>query len=72
MARIPARVISKPAMGTRTMIDGSFRLPLGRDGGRDVYTCGACGAILVKGIKRGEIDNSVVQCKHCGKYNEIQ
>jgi DNA-directed RNA polymerase subunit RPC12/RpoP len=71
MVRIPARVVPKPAKGTRQVIDGSFRVPLVKDGGKDAYTCGACGAILVKGIKRGEIANVVIQCRHCGKYNEI-
>jgi hypothetical protein len=71
MVRITARVVPKPARGTRPVIDGSFRVPLVKGGGKDAYTCGACGAILVKGIKRGEIAIVVVQCKHCGKYNEI-
>lgn len=32
--------------------------------------CGACGAHLIEGMRRGQIDSVVLYCNACGAYND--
>lgn len=76
--RSPVRltVIPEPKEGSRVIIDLAdedadstiFIDPHARN--VPSMLCGDCGAVLVEGIERGTFEGVILQCPHCGAYND--
>jgi hypothetical protein len=51
----------------------TFKGPVfkGEGPGGDDTLCGKCGAVLIKNIPRGNIQNIVIKCFVCGSFNEV-
>lgn len=73
MPKIPLRVIPEPELGTRTVLvsdaPGTVHIK-GQATGHD-YVCGACGAVLLEGVERGQVEDIVFQCTTCGAFNDM-
>lgn len=80
---IPLQVIPKPVTGTRTVLqqspdyDGPSTVIVNvtAEGNstdeRINYICGKCGALLVRGAFRGQLQNIVLHCSKCDSYNNL-
>lgn len=72
MPRIGLRVIPEPAAGTRSVLaytgEGTVVMR-GSAMGHD-YVCGACAAVLLEAVPRGQVRNVVVKCPACGAIND--
>jgi hypothetical protein len=70
MPEIKLKTIPQPDEGTRAVLQ-SNKAPMIRGAGEYNYLCGNCGALLVEGIEQGQIQNIVIICPRCGRYNEL-
>lgn len=69
MPDIKLKVVPEPAKGTAAIIQGD-KSPLLRGEGQFNYLCGKCGAILLKGIEKGQVRGIVLRCPKCGSFND--
>ena len=67
---IEAKIIPKPAEGTRTVI-APAAMPAIKGEGDTNYLCGNCKTKIVEKVHKRQIQNIVVRCCICGNYNEI-
>ncbi len=69
-AGVKLKIIPEPKEGTRTVLapDGPF--PALKAHGTVNYICGSCGQLLLEGMERDGVQNIVIKCGKCGKYNE--
>jgi len=67
------KVIPAPDPGKRTVIDldapGATTMAGVGTAVGDLY-CGQCGALMVTGMPKGNVKNSVIRCKLCRAYND--
>ena len=70
MPDIKLQVIPQPDEGTKAVLQ-SNKAPMIRGSGEYNYQCGNCGASLIEGIDQGQIQNMVILCPRCGRYNEL-
>ena len=68
------KVVDKPAKGTRTVFiaeysDPDFVFMSGK--GSLSYACGHCGKLLVNKIFLNDLNDVVLRCPKCERYNEI-
>lgn len=63
-------IVSKPREGSRTVIEPEVAPAFKGEGDVD-YVCGNCGAVLAEKLREGQIENIVIHCPKCGKYNEF-
>ena len=71
---VKLRIIPKPKPKTRAVLEPKVGevLPVIKGQGSLNLLCGNCGAVLVEGIKGGQIRNIVIHCPICRHYNDIQ
>jgi hypothetical protein len=67
------KIIPAPDSGTRTVIDieapGEATMA-GTDAAVGDLYCGQCGALMVTGMPKRNVKNSVIRCKLCRAYND--
>lgn len=71
--RSSLKVIPEPDPNTRSVFiyDGEGTTAFqGYDSNLELV-CGNCSSPLVSGINRNQINNIVIRCKQCGKFNEV-
>lgn len=71
MANIPLTTIPDPGRRRSTLVRGGdgTMIFVGTFAG-PVYTCGACGAPLIEGVRGTNLVDLVLSCNACGAYNE--
>jgi len=70
MMKIKLKIIPEPSEGTRTVMKPKVVPAFKGDGDTD-YVCGQCGVVLADKMRQGQVQNIVVRCPKCGKYNEF-
>jgi uncharacterized Zn finger protein (UPF0148 family) len=70
---IKLRTISKISTNERTILDPKTAeaLPIMKGKGDINLLCGNCGAVLVKGIYRGQIRRIVIYCPVCDCFSNV-
>ncbi len=68
---IAACIIPKPKEKTRTVFIGNV-IPFFRGKGDLTIICGNCFLPLACNISEGQLQNIVIKCPNCDKYNDIQ
>lgn len=73
MPRIPLRVVHERVASSRRVITAPSPddtvVARGYLPNRE-YICGACGAVLLVGIRRAVLGDAVIKCGACGALNE--
>ena len=36
------------------------------------FTCGSCGHLMLKSLRRGQVTKAIYKCPKCGSYNQIE
>lgn len=65
-----AKIIPEPSEGTRTIL-APPEAPAIRGDGDLTILCGACNIAICQNIIPGQVENIVVKCPNCGKFNDI-
>jgi hypothetical protein len=72
MARIPLRVVHERVAGSRRVITAPSPddtvVARGHLPDRE-YLCGACGALLLVGLRRAGLGDAVIKCAACNTLN---
>jgi hypothetical protein len=68
------KIVAAPGPGTtRTVIDfeapGTTAMAAPDSAAGDLY-CGQCGALMVTGVPKRNVRNSVIRCKLCRAFND--
>ena len=73
MARIPLRVVHERVARSRRVMTAPSAddtvVERGHLPDRE-YICGACGALLLVGVRRAGLGDAVIKCAACGALNE--
>ncbi len=76
MAKIQMEVIPKPDFGAviasepRYIANEPYATGVGGYGDTN-YVCGACRAVILWKVERGQFIGLVFQCSSCGSYNKV-
>jgi hypothetical protein len=67
---VQARLVTKPAEGTKTVIRPAS-LPALKDQGPVNCLCGGCRAKIAEQVYKEQMRNVVIRCPICGNYSEV-